>query len=322
MKVSGNQKRISRRTLISLALTVLLIVTVPLAAQVFPEREHLDVIDLIDGSILVGVITEDEEPDPVRITLWSGTEFVVDRDNIERIRSAQNTGYGKGVETYVHGPVGEPGDPGGPPDDPSIGNGVIVGAYGVPFFPLQRRVGGSWEKDEDGLDDVEQEDSAWEFGGSLHFLSKPFGVRVGAVVFSRSSRLIGIDNSGHEGEFSESTSGFAIPVETLIGYGGDRFFWYGSAGLALVAGGTEQSVDDGPNPTTDPDSRFADTDRDGGGGIGAYAVVSVGTIIRLGQRWAAEARVVADRQLSNSYVNRRSYFQTVGFGFGFGYRLR
>lgn len=310
----------NRRAVLAFVVAGVLIVTVPLAAQVFPERQHLDVIDLVDGSILVGVITENSEPDPVRITLWGGNEFIVDRSNIQRIRSIRNTDYGSAVGTYVH--QGDATKESGPPEDPSIGNAVIVGAYGVPFFPLKGRVGGSWDNDEDGLDDVEHEYSAWEVGGSFHFLSKPFGVRVGAVVFSRSSRLVGFDSSGHEGEFTEAISGLAIPIETLLGYGGDRFFWYGSVGLAGVAGSTEQSIDTGPNPTTDPNSRFADTDRDGGGGIGAYAIVSVGTIIRLGQRWAAEVRVVGDRQLTNTYVNRRSYFQTVGIGLGFGYRLR
>lgn len=73
---------------------LLLLVAAPLLAQVFPDEEYVDVLRLSDGSILRGVITEEEPERYVAIEIYGGSRFVVSTANIVSRSRERNIDYG------------------------------------------------------------------------------------------------------------------------------------------------------------------------------------------------------------------------------------
>jgi hypothetical protein len=81
-------------TRLHLALLLCVFIGMGVFAQVFPDAEHLDVIQVTDGSILVGRVIEDVPDRYIEIELYGGSTFVVAYENIVSRRQRRNPDYG------------------------------------------------------------------------------------------------------------------------------------------------------------------------------------------------------------------------------------
>jgi hypothetical protein len=63
-------------------------------AQVFPDREELDVVRLVDGTVLKGVILEEVPDRYLEIQLYGGSTFVLGYGQIESVEREANPDYG------------------------------------------------------------------------------------------------------------------------------------------------------------------------------------------------------------------------------------
>lgn len=203
-------------------------------AQTFPEQERLDVLDLRDGSTLIGQLVDEDGnpidadalPDPtnslqgpsqpitsIRIEIAGGSVFVVRPGNIDRIRTIRNPDYGKEPDEYTVDPravlraiYGEEAYPlteseGSSTASPraaksDLANTTIIGYY---FAPAVSWHGGAdWEAEKDALDggeEVVQFVTVGETGFTLHHFFDPFGIRTSVTLFSR--------NGNYDGEYED-----------------------------------------------------------------------------------------------------------------------
>lgn len=65
-----------------------------LDAQVYPDREELDVVRLVDGTVLKGVILEQVPDQYLEIELYGGSTFVLGYEQIEAVEWEANPDYG------------------------------------------------------------------------------------------------------------------------------------------------------------------------------------------------------------------------------------
>jgi hypothetical protein len=65
-----------------------------LIAQVYPDREELDVVRLVDGTVLKGVILEEVPERYLEIQLYGGSTFVLGFEQIESVEQETNPDYG------------------------------------------------------------------------------------------------------------------------------------------------------------------------------------------------------------------------------------
>jgi len=65
-----------------------------LSAQVYPDREMLDVVRLVDGTVLKGVILEQVPERYLEIELYGGSTFVLGYEQIESVEREANPDYG------------------------------------------------------------------------------------------------------------------------------------------------------------------------------------------------------------------------------------
>lgn len=85
-------------------IVVFLFVSLSAFGQIFPDQERLDVIEVTDGSILVGRIIDDVPDRYVEIELYGGSTFVIAYENIADRRQRRNPDYGS---TWIKVEIGE-----------------------------------------------------------------------------------------------------------------------------------------------------------------------------------------------------------------------
>lgn len=81
-------------TRLHVVLLLLVFIGLGVFAQVFPDEEQLDVIEVSDGSVLVGRIIEDVPDRYVQIEVYGGSTFVIAYENIVDRRQRRNPDYG------------------------------------------------------------------------------------------------------------------------------------------------------------------------------------------------------------------------------------
>lgn len=231
------------------AFAVIALVTPPLAtAQTFPDREQLDVIDLTDGSALIGRLVDEEgsplqaetadgdavsgsgQPtEPIRIEIAGGSVFVIHPENVLRVRTIRNPDFGKGPDAYTVEPsavlraiYGEEAYPrtdeergraaGARAAKSDLANTTILGYY---FAPVMSWHGGKdWVVEREALDGgVEQPQFiiVGETGFTVHHFFDPFGIRTSIGLIAR--------NGEYDGEYQDAFDN-TITLDHYEQYGG------------------------------------------------------------------------------------------------------
>ncbi len=317
-----------------LFLGLLLGLPVVLAAQVFPDLEYLHVVYLRDGSVLRGEILEDDPEGPVAVMIYGGTTFVVARENVERIEEEPNPDYGK---TWLQIDIGEgrraPVSPDRDPVVPSpervpgqfLGEGHLLG-FSVSM--AQASYGGrGWDEVVDPYDPSGQDRRSLNLGVSYRFLrqARPdvapwwmWGVATG-VYWGQKYSTVRIDDP--RDEFSGIRVGWEfkadlleLPLELLIGGGGDRFAGYigVGSGVSILVDDPESLIDgeDVGTPFDDDYSQFS-----------PVLILSVGGFARILPNVTGEVRFHWDRQLRSWYSDYTVLYETLALTLGVAYHF-
>ncbi|MDA3951378.1 MAG: hypothetical protein PF508_19380 [Spirochaeta sp.] len=327
-----------------------------LVAQVYPDREELDVVRLVDGTILKGVILEQVPDRYLEIELYGGSTFVLGYEQIESVEREANPDYGT---TWIKIELGAGSGGGGEADGsdeasgtgaadgalpaaddrPFLGQGWLVGVHGV--FGMSGTLPGHTDglsgKDWDAVtEDLQADDSQllgtygghiggglfgaflrpWETGEADRYL---WGVR-GGIGYYYGNRSFGsdyVDNISSDGRhIFQDILFFDIPAEGLIGIGGPRAFVYLSAGFSLSIITSPPDDSWGNDPAI---YDFPEFDNPVNPGV----IGSVGTMFRLGSNWTGEFRVFFQRQLTSWYSDFEQYYnQAPGFSLGAAYHRK
>jgi len=317
-----------------------------LSAQVYPDREELDVVRLVDGTVLKGVILEQVPERYLEIELYGGSTFVLGYEQIESVEREANPDYGMAwikVELGADSRVEADGSDEVVPEAtqetedrspetatdrkgrPFLGHGWLVG----PSLTVGRAdfYGDDWDATLDAYD----VDSRWGaiFGTGVHagYLA-PFpsgGVR-GSFWGGRGGIELALINSGFDagertayGEKFDSYSirftALSMPVEALIGYGGSRLLGYLGAGTGVVLIVAEPDNDWRPDkPPVENNTfdfpEFANPWQ-------PFVQVSTGSIVRLGSRVSLDARVFWQWHLTSIFADTEQNFMiTPGLSLG------
>ncbi|MFP4152316.1 MAG: hypothetical protein ACLFR8_10260 [Alkalispirochaeta sp.] len=318
-----------RRLVLTMLYTAIL--AAPLAAQVFPDDEMLDVVRITDGSVLRGKIIENFVDRYVEIEIYGGSIFTVAYENIESISEVRNPDYQTQwirVEIDPGALAGEPADDTGTERvrGEYLGDGGFLTAYAG--YAEADYHGEDWE---DGLDTVDARD---ENGGNItlgvsygYFLqARPdvapwwlWGLRIGFAYAPKHFFAVIEDPSGAPGDggYEFLPEVLELPFEFLIGGGGDHLFWYfgGGVGASLLVNNppSEYNGDELGHPTGEnPSYPFH-----------AFVRGTTGTYFRLGAgSWVGEARLIYDQIISGSwYDDFDQYYRTFTIGLGVGYHF-
>lgn len=330
---------IQRSCSVCMVLVLCIGVSSLLGAQVFPDREYLDVVTLSDGTILKGVITETVPDRYLEIELYGGSTFVLAFAQIEAVEREPNPDY---ATTWIKvdldalsraqtGPGdGSAGASPGQKEPKSLRDGGLVLGLQLPG-PLWRWNGGpDWERFVDDFtgDAKSEVHGDGEFGGVFfRYLTQPafaaetpwvLGVR-GSIVFTfRSGQIVvnDIDGSGQTLEYDEHFSQVVAPLEILGGISSDRFAVVAGVGPAIVA------LTEGPDYQVSirgddfEDGGDIETDRN----VTLSLITSVSVIARL-RSWQFDLQAYYDRQIVTWTDDLEIYPQAVGLSLGVGYRL-
>ncbi len=310
----------------------LVIPTAPVDAQVFPQEEQLDVVRLVDGTVLRGVITERVPDRYVEIQLWGGSTFVLGFDSIESIEQEENPDYGT---TWIKVEIDaldripsretEPEAPVFTGPRPMLAGGHSLGIHAI--------IGESWFTGDDYDDmmdefpDVMDEDRQFsaEFGLVWTYL-QPFSPRLESPWMWGLRGSIGVANRGTSFQADTETDELGIiyqetratmlrlPLEFLVGVGFDRVAVLAGVGpgFGILLGNVEVEYSDKQGSF----SGDAETDTD----LSLLWSAGIGVLVRLGDSWLVETRFGGNGQLT-SWFDEEFLFNSWGISFGMGYRL-
>jgi len=331
---------------ISTVLVLLVGTAMVVDAQVYPDREYLDVVTLTDGTILKGVITEQVPDRYLEIELYGGSTFVLAFGQIEAVERQPNRDYGTtwikvdldalGRAGGVAGSDGA-GDPaaGGPAPATdgggtrSLRDGGLV--LGLTTGPVVRWMGGpDWDRFVDDFSgDAESEvHFDGDIGGVFfRYVRQPafaagtpwiLGVRGAIGLTTRSGQIVvdDIDGSGQTLEYDEHFGQVTAPLELLGGIASDRFAFVAGIGPAIVFLTETPDYQVTVSGGSFDDGGDIETDRD----VALSLVASVGAIARL-RSWQFDLRLYYDRQIVTWADDLEIYPQAVGLSLGVGYRL-
>jgi len=307
------------------------ILAAPLAAQVFPEEETLDVVRISDGSVLRGRIIENFVDRYVKIEIYGGSIFTVAYENIESISEVRNPDYQTQwlrIEIDPQALTGEPVEEGATERvrGEYLGDGGFLTLYGG--YAAVEYDGGDWQDTLDTVDARNEDGSNATFGLSYGYFvqARPdvapwwlWGLRTGFAYAPKSVYAFIDDPAGgpEDGDYDYSPEVLELPFEFLIGGGGDRLFWYfgGGFGASFLVNDppSEYNGDEVGHPSgEDPAYPFH-----------AFVRGTTGTYFRLGQgSWVGEARLIYDQIISGSwYDGYNQYYRTFTIGLGVGYHF-
>jgi hypothetical protein len=331
--------------------------SLPLWGQVFPEEEYLDVITMVDRSVLTGVVADDVDLDEfsvdatrvqqglepllppgstLSIEIYGGSTFVIASENIQRISRRRNPDFGKAPPTISLEEMLARGTAALVGSDDAIadgGEGITTAETGRAlladgwFFGVSGTVGNAvpvgsgWDDVIDTLD-----------GTSI------YGNKQGLEVYVERFHPFGSDRRiqpswGFRGGvgFYETYAGFkAIPDVGRDPSQGVEYFYVPLEGLIGIGGGRLFGfVGAGVGfaiHTTGPDDQWKSSDAvydwpEYDDGFIPSFVASVGGIIRIGTNWAVEGRVFYERDLASWYVDFEQYVTIApGATLGVAYR--
>lgn len=322
-------------------------------AQVYPNLQELDVVRLVDGTILKGVITEEVEDRYLVIELYGGSSFVLDYTTIELVDSEPNPDYG---ETWIKvdisddaasagssradesdEPLGATGDDEtGAVAERALGDSLsfldggsilslntaftYVTFAGTDFTDSIDEVDGEIDNSEQNLVDT--------LGLSFTYIRPngfpgidwmTWGARTGIALVPKGQHYdLKIDSgSGPEDvDYSYIAPLIETPFEAFVGSGNERLFGYLGGGLGLSYAFVEPwaSLDN-----EDVDSPSGD---DIQSPVQVFLRASAGGLLRFGRsNWVAEARLSYDRMLGSFYDGYEMFYRTFTAGVGVGYHF-
>jgi hypothetical protein len=308
-------------------------------AQVYPDREELDVVRLVDGTVLKGVILEEVPERYLEIQLYGGSTFVLGYGQIESVGREANPDYGT---TWIKIDLGALTVPGGTNDtglypeaegrrsirslrDGGLAFGLYLGAgpawYGGPDW-----IHGLADDTDNGTPHNKSEFNVG-IGVSARATRQPeilsgtiwmWGIRTALGYFWRDARATMSDSSGTgEVEYIAGSEIVNLPAEFLFGGAGDRLAIYGGIGpgIALIAGKPRYEVG------YDAGDRDVEGDYDVDTGISLIFTTSLNAILRLGREWEVDFRIAYERLLIPWDSDREVYHNAVDFTLGIGYRF-
>jgi hypothetical protein len=346
-----------RRYSFALILCLLLIAfSHTLVAQVYPDRQELDVVRLVDGTVLKGVILEEVPERYLEIQLYGGSTFVLGFEQIESVEQEANPDYGtrwikidlgaKDPESAATGGadkiVGANGDTSGDPAPDagprplSEGGHLVAGfIYGLlstfdPPFRLPIDTGGLAS---DGLDETlteeDQEESSFVGAGLAYTWWRPLQDAAPAVPVWGLRGTVGYsDGWGRgKGQLVDSSEGPQEP-NIAVGVSYIPLIAEGLIGIAgkraavLVGAGLGIGITTGNSQTEYYyDDSYTTEPLTITQPVTPLYGASLTGLIYLGQRWVLEAGLWASGQfataLEKGYIVR-GWGERIAIGYRFG----
>jgi hypothetical protein len=354
--VGSRSPRTIQAPRIGLVFVFLLLSTVAFA-QVYPNLPELDVVRLVDGTVLKGRITDEVDERYLVIELYGGSSFVLDYAAIESVDTEPNPDYG---ETWIKVDISdeaasaelsradEPEEPSSATDDDEIG----AAAGPTPEDSLSFLDGGSilslntaftyvtfaGTDFTDSIDEINGEIDSSEqnlvdtLGLSFTYIRPngfpgidwlTWGGRTGIALVPKVQHYdakIDFGSGLEDANYSFRAMLVETPFEAFVGTGNDRLFGYlgGGVGLSYALGEFDAELE---TPTGDVDA----SEPSGGGDsrpVQVFLRASAGGFLRLGQSsWVAEARLSYDRMLGSFYDGYEMFYRTFTAGVGVGYHF-
>lgn len=341
-----------RRIFVALSIVLFAIAVTTLSAQVFPRTEFLDEITLTDGTTLTGVIVERVPEKYVEIELYGGSRFVLGFERIESIDRTANPDYaptwikvdrdavssamsvdgaqGRGAAGDGVASGDEAGEEAVP--RPMIEGGWMLGAYVGPSVSFWR--GDDWDDFIDSFPDDDESRTVGNFGmsdagASLSYVGKPafagdrpfmLGVRGAAGTAYRGIDFRVDDPFGYgDFEYSETVFTLQLPLELLVGVGGDRAAVLFGAGIGSTVIFSEPSyyADFEGSDEFDDDGTY-----DTVGNVRPIYSVSLNALVRFGNKWVGEGRLYYDGIIIPwDNIDRDVLYSALGLTAGIGYRF-
>lgn len=325
---------LSSRTSTYVAVTMFLLLPAVLPAQVYPRTEELDQVTLSDGTVLTGIITERVPDKYVQIELYGGSSFVLGFSRIESIDRVANPDYSplwiKVDLAEIEAMSATAGDTGagdgvGEAKRSLQEGGVTVGGY-LGFGP-------GWYGGPDATPDVDGDvDTSYgpqsSIGGFVRAVGRPnvlsgslwlWGIRAGLAYAGRDGGFYADDPFGvGDLDYGEWTNVVYAPLEVLFGPAGDRMALYGGfgPGVSVLTYGPEYDVNFEGTGEFDENGEY-ETDTD----VVPILAASLNGVVRLGENWEADLRLVYERQLIPWDADREVYYNAIDITVGIGYHF-
>jgi hypothetical protein len=316
-------------------------------AQVFPLEERLEVLHLYDGTVLRGVIRQDIPDRYVELEIHGGSTFAIDYDSIRHREQIDNPDYST---LWIKVDVGDSIHALLAPDleelvekeeveeeeevveererGPFLGTGHVIGVR-LGFADTVWSGRGHDDYFDNILDVNDDGSLAIDIGASYTYMQQArpdvapalmWGTRVSFGLTSK--RVTGRGNnpadptSGDRGTVKYSARVLEIPLELLVGGGGDRFIGYGGAGVGLAI------------TMGDPRLTFEGEKVDFPYDVETPAVpflrVSGGGLIKLTPEWSSHVDLFFHNLMSGWYsaTEFSQMYTSVGLSFGLGYHIK
>jgi hypothetical protein len=313
-------------------------------AQVYPDREELDVVRLVDGTVLKGVILEEVPERYLEIELYGGSTFVLGFEQIESVEREANPDYGTTwikVDLDALGTGDEEenaaavADPEGVQTDPTATDGK-----GRPFLGQGWLMGPYLTGGQADFHGNERDEKVTPFMTSVIV---GIGVHAGYLVPLPSAGVHGAFWGGRGGlELSYVLTGFyfnlgtvnsvesnerddyeydfdfwalSFPMEVVIGYGGSRIVGYVGAGGGVTVMISESDSIWQPRGESIEDSTFEFPEV--ANPWKPFVQMSAGSIVRLGTRMSIDARAFWQWHLDSIFADAEYRFMiTPGLSLG------
>lgn len=311
-------------------------------AQVFPLEERLEVLHLYDGTVLRGVVRQDVPDRYVELEIHGGSTFAIDYDSIRLREQVDNPDYST---LWIKVDVGDSIHALLAPDleelveveeevveererGPFLGTGHVIG-FRFGLLNTAWSGGGHSDYFDDTLDLNEDRSLGMELGVFYTLLRQPrpeiapwlmWGTRVSLGLTSRRERGRGNDpsdpTSGDRGAVRYTARVLEMPLELLIGGGGDRIVGYGGVGggLAVIIGDPRLSYEgervdfpfDVKTPAV-PFLRFA-----------------AGGLFKLTPEWSSHVDLYFHNLMTGWYsaTEFSQAYTSVGLSLGLGYHIK
>jgi hypothetical protein len=324
-----------------------------LVAQVYPDREELDVIHLVDGTVLKGVILEEVPEQYLEIKLYGGSTFVLGYEQIESVEREANPDYGtKWIKVDLGrldaGSVAS-GDDGVDAQDtgprPLSAGGHLVSAYSFGMIPyllgISSGMGGFSAEDWDGtLPDTEIEDSNLQYGdtfyaglGLAYTWWTPFeqtdpnfwiwGARASTGFHGTGTGFEETNRSQEPRDLDLSAEVHLVPVfaEGLVGIAGDRTALIGGLGLGLGLTYLRAEYDYGMDYSDGTSVDRREEELTVNHPVTPLYSASLTGLFRMGRRWVLEAGLWANGQFVSAFEEAfvfRGWGERIAIGYRFG----
>lgn len=315
---------------------VVVCVAVPVAAQVFPNRQYLDVVRIVDGSVLRGEIVENVPDRYLVIATADGNSFTIAAEQIDAIDREANPDYdpqiirldaatAEALLASNERPVTDDSF------DGSWGPSLVEGDHRLGFHLAPTFVwfsGDDWNGESFSPffpGDPDEVSASSDVGVFYHgqwpafrgaFDSSLIGVHAAVEFAERRGTTVDDSPFGTGERIADSLVKMVhFPVELTLGFGVPRAVWYLGVGLGLYA------RLEGPQF----DVSYTDSDETIGEDYGSTDItysLALGGVLQIGRRWVFEPRLFFNGM---TYILFDSEYHishhAAGVSFGFARRL-